>query len=189
MSNLEVVKSYTVPKTEIVIDLDSSDYYYPTLSCVSAGKNEANDAVQIESVKVNEEKMFKFRFKSEVKGAYGLFGNLYDDFSNKVIYLTESGKVFATGLDKSGAPDLSIKYELKDMDRVSLILAQALGCYAYSLAEDGYMSSFIDFLALAKTLDNERNLSAIEGSLPLSYDPPCALDNAGCNFYNTELKY
>lgn len=189
MSNLEVVKNYTVPKTEVIVDLDASDYFYPTLSCVAAGKNEANDAVSIESSYVNGEKMLKFCFKSEVEGAFGLFSNYYDDYSNYDIYLTSDGKVFATKLGEGGVQNTNVKYELKEMDRVSLILAQAIGCYAYAMAEDGYMTPFADFLALSKEIDKHRDLKVFAGAIAMTYELLCSPDDILCNFHEGLMKY
>ncbi len=183
MSNLEVVKSYTVPKTEIIVDLDQTEKFYATLACVPAGKKEANDAFVLESVTVNGEKMLKFRFKSEAVGGFALFGSYNGDYSNYEIYLTENGKVFATSLNSDGVADMSVKYGLDEMDRVSLILSQAIACYAYAMAEDGYMTPFADFLALAKEIDKKRDLKTLEGTYQLGEELPCKMDDIWCNFY------
>lgn len=189
-SNLiKQIEKIDIPKTEITVDIDHVAPYYPTLTCVCAGKKEADDQVSLQTTYVDGDKAIMFRFKSEVLGKVGLFGIDGGEFSNFAIFVTSKGNFFAsalTGINGKIKPDLSKKYILQPKDRATLIIAQALDCYAYSLAENKNYSDFEKLHEMASYLDQNRNALNETG---VQSESECEWWNFGCKEMVQQGKY
>lgn len=181
----ETIAQLNIPASTVVVDIDQVGDYYPTLACVGRGKAEADDKVFIESTELDCEKAIMFRFESEVSDRGSLFGIQGGRFSDYAVFLTENGRFFATKVtinNGSMIPDLSQKYMLSPADRVALVLAQSLDCYAFSLAENQRCNDFASVHSLAVYVEQNPNQLIAEGvqTQASSSEDGCAAWDLGC---------
>lgn len=182
---LESIGQVDIAPSPVVVDIDQVGNYYPTLACVTRGRAYADDTAFIETRQIdNGEMAVMFRFASEVFGKGSLFGIPNGLFSDYAVFVTENGKLFATKMrtEQSGesVPDMSVKYALSPIDRVSLILAQALDCYAFSLAENQDYTDFATINSLAIYLEQNSDKLMTEGLASQAATRECEPWQMGC---------
>ena len=163
MPDLSSIAGLNIEPVTVALDIDQSSGYYPTATCFAAGQETVNDAVSIRTATINDERAIRFRFKSETDESGSLFGSGNGDFSKYAIYITQSGRIFADDLTTTGIENT----KLQNVNRVVLIMAQSLQCYAMTLANNELPQEFKKVHDFAMYLETNRNqFESQEASLP-----------------------